>query len=417
MIDGRYWRPVKPSFTVRMYEQRHSGLPKLPMIIALDLPTILFVLQTSYIAGALALGYARYRSPEAAGAEVIAVGFLALAIGAVLASLAEVDGAWYSALSLTNVTLGMLAYALFLAGAIELSRRRPIRARWTVFLPPALTLAAGLATGFQTINWLRAMVFNGVAGLSMLAAAWVFYRDGRTEPLPARRIVTAAFLTAGGISLAMAAEFGIDRFWPSPALGFVFVLSLKFAIALSVIILTMERVVAKFDRLAHTDMLTGLGNRRSFFATVPAALEDGDAIIIFDADRFKKLNDTWGHAAGDAVLQATARALAAQLRGDDVLARYGGEEFILFLPATPEAEALAIADRMRAAVQATTTATPIRATVSAGLAVCPETGTPLAHLIRKADTALYAAKAAGRNVCRVSGAEKEVEAEEMTPAI
>jgi diguanylate cyclase (GGDEF)-like protein len=151
---------------------------------------------------------------------------------------------------------------------------------------------------------------------------------------------------------------------------------------------------------------------------VPATLGDGDAIVIFDADRFKKLNDTWGHAAGDAVLQATARALAAQLRGDDVLARYGGEEFILFLPATPEAEALAIADRMRAAVQATTTATPIRATVSAGLAVCPETGTPLAHLIRKADTALYAAKAAGRNVCRVSGeAEKGVEAEEMTPAV
>jgi diguanylate cyclase (GGDEF)-like protein len=165
-------------------------------------------------------------------------------------------------------------------------------------------------------------------------------------------------------------------------------------------------------------MLTGLRNRRAFFAVAPAKLGAGDAIVIFDADRFKKLNDTWGHAAGDDVLHATAQALAAHLRDGDVLARYGGEEFILFLPATNEAEALVIANRMRAEVSsATAVGTMPHSTVSAGLAVCREADTALRELIREADDALYEAKAAGRNVCRVSGsAEQNVAAEAKAEA-
>jgi diguanylate cyclase (GGDEF)-like protein len=213
----------------------------------------------------------------------------------------------------------------------------------------------------------------------------------------------------------MATEFATGTFWPPLALSFVLLLALKFAIALSVIILTMERTMAKLDRLAHTDMLTGLGNRRFFFEAVPANLQAGDAIVVFDADRFKKLNDTWGHVVGDKVLQAIAQALAVPVRSGDVLARYGGEEFILFLPATGEAGALTIADRMRAAVEATTI-TDIRATISAGIAISPASGTSLDRLIREADAALYDAKAAGRNACRVSRGVEHGEAD-YSPAI
>lgn len=374
------------------------------MTIALDLPTILFVLQTSYFAGALALAYARYRSPDAAGAEKLALGFLLLAGGAMLASYAEQDSALYSLLSLANISLGAFAYALFLAGAVELSRRRPIRPGWVVLLPPLLTIAAGVATGFHVVNWLRAILFNCLAAVSMLTAAWVFYRDGRNEPLPARRIVTLTFLATGLLSLMMAAEFGIGEFWPTPALPFVCLLSLKFALALAVMILTMERAMAKLDHLAHTDVLTGLSNRRFFFATAPISTKVGDAVVIFDADRFKKLNDSWGHAIGDEALRAMARALSTHIRSGDILARHGGEEFILFLPGAGEAQALAIADRMRAEVEATAIAgSNVRATVSAGIAVATDSGVPLQQLIHEADAALYDAKAAGRNVCRVGG--------------
>lgn len=375
--------------------------PNLPMTIALDLPTILFVLQASYVAGALALGYARYRSADAAGAEMIATGFLALAFGALMASYAEVDEAYRSVLSLTNITLGTFGYGLFLAGAMELSCRKRIRPLWILLIPPLLTATAGVTTEFHLVNWLRAMVFNITSATSMLAAAWVFYRGGKKEPLPARRIVALAFGATGGISVIMAAEFATGAFWPSPAISFVAILSLKFAIALSVIILTMERTMAKLDRLAHTDMLTGLGNRRSFFAAVPTNVSAGDAIAVFDADRFKKLNDTWGHALGDEVLKAMARAMAAHVRNGDVLARYGGEEFILYMPDTGEVQALAIADTIRAEVEAAIIA-GVRTTLSAGIAVSPAGDTPLKHLIAEADEALYDAKAAGRNTCRVS---------------
>lgn len=378
------------------------------MTIALDLPTILFVLQTSYIAGALALAYARYRSADAAGAEMIAVGYLLLALGALMASYAEVDHAFYAVLSLANVSLGIFGYALFVAGAMELSHRRPVRPRWVLLVPPLLTVAAGFWTDFHLVNWLRAMVFNGASAASALTAAWVFYRDRRTEPLPARRIVALAFLAAGLVSLFMTAEFATGAVWLPLAFTFVFILSLKFAIALSVIILTMERTMAKLDRLAHTDTLTGLGNRRSFFAAVPAKVNAGDAIVVFDADRFKKLNDAWGHALGDEVLKAMARAMATHIRDNDVLARYGGEEFILFLPATGKVQALAIADAMRAEVEATISA-GVRATISAGIAVSSFSETPLKHIIAEADAALYEAKAAGRNTCRLSRkAERDV---------
>lgn len=374
------------------------------MTIALDLPSVLFVLQTSYIAGAMALAYARYRSADAAGAEIIAFAFLVLAAGAMVAGKAEADSADYAQLSLINITLGTLGYALFFIGAMELSRRAPVRPFWIVLLPPVLTLAIGLLTGFHAINWLRATVFNSTAAVTMLTAAWIFHRDGRAEPLPGRRIVTLAFAAAGLVSLVMAVEFPLGKFWPAPVLAFVLILTLMFAVALSVMILTMERVVVKLDRLAHTDMLTGLRNRRSFFAAVPAHLAAGDAIVVFDADRFKKLNDSWGHAVGDEVLQAMARALSTHLESGDILARYGGEEFILFLPNTGAPRALAVADAMRAEVEATAIA-GVRNTISAGIAVSPASGTPLKQLIKDADAALYAAKAAGRNTVKLSPAD------------
>lgn len=373
------------------------------MTITLDLPTILFVLQASYVAGALALAYARFRSAEAAGAELIAFGFIALAIGAMLASYAEEDHPDYSILSLANISLAMLAYPLFIAGAVELSRRKPLRPRWLVIIPPALTIVMGLVTRFHDVNWLRAAVFNAVSTITLLTAAWVFLRDSRKEPLPARRIVVIAFATAGFISLLLTIEFVTGRFfWPSPALGFVITLALKFAIALSVMILAMERAIVRLDRLAHTDALTGLSNRRFFFDAVPARLSPSDAVVIFDADRFKKLNDTWGHAVGDEVLQAMAAALSSHVRPEDVLARYGGEEFVLYLPAVGEVRALAIADAMRAEVAAIALAgTRVNVSISAGIGVATAEGTPLDQLIRLADGALYDSKAVGGNACRL----------------
>lgn len=163
-------------------------------------------------------------------------------------------------------------------------------------------------------------------------------------------------------------------------------------------------------RLAAVDPLTGLYNRRyaqTRLAAIAerALLRNGSfAVMVIDIDRFKSVNDRWGHAAGDAVLVAVAQRLSDNLRGSDLVARIGGEEFLVALPDTGMAEARATAERIRAVVQNRPIplpgGDPLGVTVSVGLAV--GTGADVvqgsvADLVDKADRALLAAKAGGRN--------------------
>ena len=164
---------------------------------------------------------------------------------------------------------------------------------------------------------------------------------------------------------------------------------------LSVLIAELVRrqlvLTRELSRAAHTDVLTGLGNRRDLDHRVALA-KPGDTVVICDLDHFKVLNDTQGHAAGDRVLSEFGQILRAGLRRDDYAGRYGGEEFALVLPATNEAEAGVTLARMRrqwAILQ-------VEVTFSAGIATCRSDRTP-SETVAAADQALYAAKAAGRN--------------------
>jgi diguanylate cyclase (GGDEF)-like protein len=154
--------------------------------------------------------------------------------------------------------------------------------------------------------------------------------------------------------------------------------------------------------LSRRDELTGLPNRRAWTDELPHALEQarvqGTTIIVgmIDLDHFKAFNDTYGHPAGDHLLQTAAAAWGDELRAGDVLARYGGEEFIVLLPGSDIGEATAVLDRLRAA-------TPLNQTFSAGLASW-DGEEPSETLIGRADAALYAAKAAGRD--RIHSAEQ-----------
>jgi diguanylate cyclase (GGDEF)-like protein len=124
---------------------------------------------------------------------------------------------------------------------------------------------------------------------------------------------------------------------------------------------------------------------------------------LLDIDHFKIINDTHGHAVGDEVLQAVARVLAQQVRGYDVVCRWGGEEFLALLPKTSLAEAEAVAERIRAAIEAQTLTVKdnlaVRLTASLGLTTLIRT-LSFHELTHYADVALYAAKQSGRNrVC------------------
>jgi two-component system cell cycle response regulator len=168
--------------------------------------------------------------------------------------------------------------------------------------------------------------------------------------------------------------------------------------------------------LALTDSLTGLYNRRYLMAhleglmTRAAEGAQGPAVLMIDIDFFKRVNDTHGHPAGDAVLREVASRIARHVRAFDLVARYGGEEFVVVMPETPLPVASMVAERLRSMVagKAITLgdgAGDLKATISIGIAITREGGDNAAALLQRADKALYQAKAGGRNCVAGSVAE------------
>jgi diguanylate cyclase (GGDEF)-like protein len=173
-----------------------------------------------------------------------------------------------------------------------------------------------------------------------------------------------------------------------------------------------ERILAVHDQLAHqnarlaelaaTDELTGVKNRRRFREDLELLFSQADrlglplSVVLLDIDHFKPYNDTFGHPAGDQVLQQVGRMLRSSVRGHDVVARYGGEEFVVLLPATGVNEAVEVAERLRATIA--DHGWPHRpVTASFGVATSDDDTPDGAALVDRADRALYAAKETGRN--------------------
>lgn len=171
--------------------------------------------------------------------------------------------------------------------------------------------------------------------------------------------------------------------------------------------LRMASLVAEARRLASTDTLTGLLNRRAFVERIEKVRGAGGkalypmSMLMLDVDHFKKVNDTLGHDAGDAVLQGVARVLAAIARKSDFVARWGGEEFVVALSQTAEAGARIAAERVRRAIAEAKYALPNgtehRVTASIGLASADAPEWHFEDLLGRADKAMYSAKHRGRN--------------------
>lgn len=165
--------------------------------------------------------------------------------------------------------------------------------------------------------------------------------------------------------------------------------------------LNQARAARRHREEARTDPLTGLLNRRALFDLYGIGpLEKGTAILVFDLDHFKSINDIHGHGMGDEVLRRFSRVMLTSLRPRDAAARLGGEEFALVLPATTPETAMRVAERVRigfAAEMIPADPQPLRCTVSAGVAFAEHADEHFNALLSRADKALYLAKDAGRN--------------------
>lgn len=213
---------------------------------------------------------------------------------------------------------------------------------------------------------------------------------------------------------------GIPLYWDKGLAGIFFLagrlvrdFDFDFAALLSLVGSHVSHIIGKInlfhetERLAITDALTGLFNSRHFYNCLDVEIARTNryggsfSIILLDIDNFKKLNDTYGHQAGDTVLQGLAGIMKSLSRETDIVVRYGGEEFIIVLPNTTEEETVFLAHRLKNVVQETVfpigTADGVSVTLSGGIASYPQNAGEARSLLSAADNALYASKSAGKN--------------------
>jgi len=175
----------------------------------------------------------------------------------------------------------------------------------------------------------------------------------------------------------------------------------------------LEQANTTIQRQALTDALTGLPNHLATIERLDTEIERARrfespfSLIFFDGDRFKHINDTYGHPAGNVVLRELSARVKESLRGGDILGRFGGEEFIALLPAADCSQATVVAERIRASVASRRVAREavaggIAITISVGVATFPADGGTVSALLKKADEAMYLAKRLGRNQVRTA---------------
>ncbi|WP_422845193.1 GGDEF domain-containing protein [Acidovorax sp. M2(2025)] len=370
------------------------------MDLQLDLPTVLVLYKTALIAGALSIFHISRHACQPRGMRAMAAAYVLLAAGAELAGQGEHSAlpAWFW--THASLLLGTVGYPLFWAGTRGLSSRRRVAWGWLLLVPLGW-LALGLATQFPLNNLLRAGAFHITATVAVAASAWEVWRDRHVEPLPSRPLLAALMLTSASLFAVRLVYIATETVSSTGFAGAFYVqMFCHFGIALMVSELSSERAEARLERMAQTDPLTGVGNRRWLLAKLPAQLPAGSAVLQMDLDRFKQINDRFGHAAGDRALEAFAECARRQLRGTDLLARMGGEEFAVYLPGVDPAGAESIAQRLcqaAAALRLQADGQDVPVTVSIGLACVTSPGTAWSTWMARADQALYEAKRAGRD--------------------
>ncbi|OEC61664.1 GGDEF domain-containing protein [Pseudomonas sp. ENNP23] len=234
----------------------------------------------------------------------------------------------------------------------------------------------------------------------------------------ARRSLQVSIAPAMALHLMHVATYGVrlvvDRGEPfqrlangqaSPFFAILVFETLLYAIGVAFVTLAMvrERAELQYKHAAYSDPLTGVGNRRAFMDSGQALLErcarrgEGVMLLLCDLDNFKRLNDSFGHASGDAALVGFTRIAAARMRRHDVFGRIGGEEFACLLADADGATAMRVAERIRHEFAESCPEAPGPLSVSIGVTGSGEAGYDLSRLLSLADKALYRAKAQGRN--------------------
>ena len=312
----------------------------------------------------------------------------------------------YHKLAFAAVGSGLVlsAYSLLWIGTGVLSKPRPAR-YWVIPLGLIWAVLAQIPplAGSET---LRMITFGPLVAGVLLALAWDAYRlPGRFAarlPLAALAAMHVVFSVVRSVALALDATPAAHRAWlfATPVEAIFYLFSDAFLI-INLVRSVQEGALA---REAYTDFLTGVLNRRRFTHCAEEALKRGPCtLLMLDLDYFKQVNDRFGHAAGDAVLQAVGEVCRQEVPQADLVGRLGGDEFAILLSGTAD-RAQAIAGRISAAFAQKSEAMGWPTGISIGLAHNTDVRTTLADLTAQADAQLYDAKARRPTLERRAGA-------------
>jgi len=325
----------------------------------------------------------------------------------------------------------LLSYAFLLAGARAFNGRETPP---TVFLvAPLVWLTAMQVRAVAADINLRIVIVTSCQCVFLGLTAYEFWRE-RAEPLVSRWatiIVLLAHMIGLSVRLPvvilapLTSNADFFRSMPFAIMSFVTIL---YTITVAFLLLSMikERSELRHKTAALVDPLTGLANRRAFLANADELMERGGkrngtlTVMLADLDRFKAVNDRFGHATGDRVLQVFAEIVVRTLRATDLSGRLGGEEFAFLMSGTNAAEAARVAERIRTRFADTAHSVggeAIASTVSIGLATTSDPMMRIEDLMAAADSALYRAKAEGRNRVTVIDCDVGGQTAETAPPI
>ncbi len=312
------------------------------------------------------------------------------------------------------------SFALTWSGARVFDRRPPELALALVGI--AIWVLACRVPVFAASMEVRALIGAAIVASYTWLTAFEFWR-GRDEALvsrwPAIFMLTAhgaLFILRTPLGSAVQLAPGSNDLALSGWLGLLSLEAMLFTISIAFILLAMakERTEYRHRTAARTDSLTGIANRRGFLEQAVVSRRIGAevqpiAVLLFDLDHFKLINDRYGHAIGDRALQTFAEIAKAQLGDNGVVGRWGGDEFVALLHNTTREQAASVAERIQAEFAILSTdidGRPVKATVSTGMVFSPNGPFEIPALLVRADQALYRAKEAGRNRLSIAPPER-----------
>ena len=383
------------------------GLPIHPLAVAATL-----LAGALAMAAALLLSARRQPEPLRSAQQTWARGLAYLPLGWVLLEAARLGAspAW-----------AILAKALFMAAFVEylraLRRLQGEVLSWRWFWTPVLAVAL-LSLGFtlaHPADPMRTGLLSLLCAAAAASTAQSALRHRREGGSPQSRVLAACFIVVAAVMVGRAGLLYLPadaapRLWAESPMAQSLLLGLcalgPAVATLAFVLMGADRLLDRLDRLARRDMLTGAASRHGFMEAANARCEharrDGGplSVVVLDVDRFKAVNDAFGHAGGDQALQRVAETLREALREQDLLGRLGGEEFAALLPGADLVLARQVAERLRAAVadivlELDGRRVPLR--ISAGVASLESRDEGLHDLLLRADRGLYEANRGGRD--------------------